>query len=144
MLDGLGVYPYRGVGVDDDLTREVPARRVLGSCLAAPLRQLQQLDAAVAEARDDLMRPVRGRVRDHEDLAPIGRIVEREDAFEGAGDDVRLVVDGKGDADPRPAGRGSPRARPGAVSAVSGWRDSRNRRTGKSPAPVREGPEATP
>src|SRR5213593_1024645 len=35
-LNGLGVDPYRGVGVDDDLTREVPARRVLGSGLAAP------------------------------------------------------------------------------------------------------------
>ena len=58
VFDRGGVNAHRGVRVDYDLTRQAPAGCILRRGLALAPRQPQQLDAAIGEARDDLVGPV--------------------------------------------------------------------------------------
>src|SRR5216117_2220538 len=76
------------------------------------LRLPHQLDAAARVLTHDRVGAVRRSVRHHEDLAPLGRIVEPEQVLQRVADDRFLVVGGEDDADPRPLGQGSDRRVP--------------------------------
>src|SRR3989441_11968073 len=121
---------HRRVGVDDDGAAQVRARGVLCRRLATPRGQPQQLDAAIAEPRDDLVRAVARRIRDHEDLATLNGIVELEELLQGAGNYFGPIIDRNRDADqwPFPGRRDSPGRAPQRSQELE---RSEERRVGK-------------
>ena len=97
-----GMDADRRVGVHYDVARQVGASGVLRRCLAAPLQHAEQVNTARREATHDVVRFIRGGIRDDEDLAPLGGIVDLENPLERAANHRGLVIDGQRDADPRP------------------------------------------
>ena len=111
-LEGPSIDAHRGVGVDDNVAAQLPASRVLGGALAAPLREAQQLHPPLSEPGHDDIGAIARRVRDDEDLASLHWIVELEEPLQCAGDHLGFVVhwDRNADGGPLPQRRWRPPA----------------------------------